>query len=77
MPSEHAEQRQQNALLLLGGSGEKENQFILIRPEMPTHTVVMSSGQIFLQQPQTFLSICCKIPILDEEHAAPGARNAG
>lgn len=63
LPSEQAEQRQPNALLLLGGSGEKENQFVLIRAEMPTYTVVMCSGQIFLQQPQTFLSTWWKIPI--------------
>lgn len=63
LPSEHAVERQQNALLLLGGSGEKENQFIPIRPEMPTYTVVLSSGQILPQQPQTLLNTQCKIPI--------------
>lgn len=69
LPSEHAE-REQNALLLLGGSGEKEKQFILIRPEVPIYTVVMSSGQILLHQPQTFLGP----PIPGEKHPALGAR---
>jgi len=49
LPSEQREEGQPNVLLLWGGSGEKQNQFILIRPEMPTYTVVMSNGQNFLE----------------------------